>query len=85
MKIVKKIISKILITLFVITNIFSAYTGGAVAASHKTYPVVPGAREKSEIIVKYNDDSQADTVRTSISSKLKLKKLGLKKGRRKQA
>jgi len=78
MKMLRKTISKIIVMLFVITNVFSVYTGGTFAASHKTYPVILGNREKSEIIVKYNDDKQAVTIRNSVSGKLKLKKLGLK-------
>ena len=80
----RKAITKILVMGFIMTNILSAFPGVTIAASQKIKPAGLTDREKSQIIVKYNDDSQADTIRKSVSGKLKLKKLDLKKRSKRQ-
>ncbi len=75
----KRTLIKVLIILAVVFSITILQFTNVIAASK-----VPNTgRDKKEILVKYKDDSKADSVRTSIKSKFKLNKLDSKRKFRK--
>jgi subtilisin family serine protease len=76
---IMKTMSKLIISAFIITNILSAFPSMTFAAPRHKAKTVYSDRDKSEIIVVYNDDTKADTLNTNIKGKLKLKKLDIKK------
>lgn len=71
----KKVISKILLIVFLFTSVFINCS----TAFAKTLGSQNPKKEKVQLLVKYKDDSKSDEIKTKIKDKLKLQKLNLKK------
>ncbi|MCX7920801.1 MAG: S8 family serine peptidase [Clostridia bacterium] len=71
----KKLLAKALVVSFMVTSVFSQY-GTAFAAQSGSKTV---EREKTEILVKYKNDSKSDSLKAAVKNKLKLYKLDTKK------
>ncbi len=74
-----KIISRILVVAFIVTNIFSAFQGEITAASRRKPKVVVQHREKTEFIVGYNDSSFSDNIKSFVKNKVNVKKFEITK------
>jgi RHS repeat-associated protein len=79
MKKYNKPVSKLILVLFIVTNLFTCMPTLSFAAKEDTKPRVNyTARAKSEIIVKFKDNKKSDNVRSLVKGKLKLSKFDRK-------
>lgn len=72
----KKILTKIVLTIFVMTFLIAFQNDSSSAKSTETQGQV---HSQNEILVKYKDESKADGMRTSIKNNMKLRRFELKK------